>query len=362
MPNIFPPISLQAPARDTLVGQSDPVAIPSVLGSVGATPASAVALVGAQNDLQAAKDKMTADTPKKYDYSAHSVLGNVGHVLGRFGNIAGDILDPEATARIPGSDLNTKEKLATDQANVDKATTNQAGAQRESDSVANETANRDQSEAHFQAEAPEREASLASTNANTLRAQQETAASVAQNKPLDDTAARTLNQAWGTNLFTPGMAPAEVARLSTAHEKIAQLTQQKQESDARLAESTQAHRDTESDRAQSRDIARQNHQDTMESKTTATQEKQNKPYNQMIDDIDQAHEFAKQGTGYGDYGLVMKYVDATKPSSGFRFNQTEAKQIYGAASIADKFRRAYESGAHGDNAGARTARADPPGT
>lgn len=135
MPNIFPPLQMQSPTA--LVQPQDQAPSPSVLGSVSAPSNADLALNGANAKLQ-------SDTPQQYHYGAHGVLGNVGHVLERFGNIAGDILDPGATALIPGSDLFKQRQVAQDHALVQQAEENKAVEQKEQDTVANEGANREQ--------------------------------------------------------------------------------------------------------------------------------------------------------------------------------------------------------------------------
>ena len=321
----------------------DPVAMPdqsSILGSVGA-PSQA------SQNLTAAENKRQADTPTPYDYHAHGWLGNVGHVLGRIGNITGDILDPEATSLIPNSDLFNARRLAGDNADVQQQTENVAAEKKEQDAVDSETANRQQRTDQFDAEAPERTARVAEANANTQKATTETNNLVAANKPLDSAGADKLNKLWGTDVYTPGMSPQEINRTAEAQKVTAEMKDRKDEFNARLAESSQTHRDAEADRALSRQIAQQNHNDAETDKHTAAQTKANQPYQDVLDNVDEAKEFAAQKTGYGDYGLVMKFVDATKPKTGFKFNQTESGQIYGARSIADKFRVAYESGKTG---------------
>lgn len=158
MPNIFPPIQLQQQSPTAMVTPNDQVAAPSVLGSVSSPSAGSVALTGAQNQLQ-------ADTPQKYDYSSHGVLGNIGHVLERFGNIAGDVLDPGATSLIPGSDLFKMRQLHQDHALLQQAQENKEAEQRESDSVNNESSNREQKQSEFDAEAPGRAADVREKNA-----------------------------------------------------------------------------------------------------------------------------------------------------------------------------------------------------
>jgi hypothetical protein len=138
MPNIFPPLEGFSPAAQVDPGQA------SILGTVGAPSGASLALNSADNAVQAAQDKLAGDAPKKYDYSAHGVLGNIGHVLARSANIAGDIVDPKATSLIPNSDLYNAHKRAGDLEEVDKATERQQAAQKESDTVSNEESNREQ--------------------------------------------------------------------------------------------------------------------------------------------------------------------------------------------------------------------------
>lgn len=49
------------------------------------------------------KDLQGHDT---YDYSQHGKLRNIGHVLSKIGNVAGDIFAPSTMALVPGTDLN----------------------------------------------------------------------------------------------------------------------------------------------------------------------------------------------------------------------------------------------------------------
>ena len=118
--------------------------VPSVLGTVGAPSRSSLALNSANGDVQAAQDRISADTPKPYDWHAHGALGNIGHVAGRIGNIVGDVLDPAATALIPHSDLWNQGRLAADQGQLYKAQINQQAAQKESDTVDDNQATRDE--------------------------------------------------------------------------------------------------------------------------------------------------------------------------------------------------------------------------
>src|ERR1700683_3186519 len=95
--------NVNAPTVSDIIQPQANVPVPSVLGTVDAPSRSSLALNSADNDVQSAQDRVQADTPKPYDWHAHGVLGNIGHVITRAANIGGDILDPAATSLIPNS-------------------------------------------------------------------------------------------------------------------------------------------------------------------------------------------------------------------------------------------------------------------
>jgi hypothetical protein len=47
------------------------------------------------------------------------------------------------------------------------------------------------------------------------------------------------------------------------------------------------------------------------------------PYDDLVSAADQAHQYAVQNTAPGDAALLLKYVDAVKPTKGFRLTNTE---------------------------------------
>lgn len=337
MPNIFPPIDLQRPVVGAQVTPDDQVPVPGVLGSVAAPSGASVALNGADNDLQAAKDKVASDTPKKYDYSAHGVLGNIGHVLARSANIAGDILDPAATSLIPNSDLYNAHKRAGDIEEVDKANAKQLAAQKESDAVDNENAQRTQQQGQFDAEAPGRDARTAEAQASTAKTEQET-------KPLSSSDAETLNHLYNSKGFSAGMTPEETTRLTEAHKTIAEMKARQAEFTQRQQQQAQNHSDTEKDRALSRDIAAQNHEDTMGHQDQAAGRKvldkaegSYRTASQSADELQEMVDGIKTGNKIYAKALPLEGALAVNTSQGVkRINRTEVEQIAGAGSLLDK--------------------------
>jgi hypothetical protein len=104
-PQIAPPI---APTTPSLPGLNfkQRQALPQT--SPGVTPTDSTFF---QNKLERIEDQKA--NPLGSAENNPTTLGKIGHTLGRIGNVAGDILDPKLTARIPGSDLNRQAQEAT---------------------------------------------------------------------------------------------------------------------------------------------------------------------------------------------------------------------------------------------------------
>lgn len=337
MPNIFPPIDLQKPVVGAQVTPDDQVPVPGVLGSVAAPSSASLTLNGADNDLQAAKDKLASDAPKKYDYSAHGVLGNVGHVLARSANVVGDILDPAATSLIPNSDLYNAHKRAGDQEEVDKLNEKQLAAQRESDSVENENAQRTQQQGQFDAEQPSRDARTAETAASTAKTEQET-------KPLDSSSAETLNHLYNSKAFSAGMTPEETSRLVEAHKTVAEMKARQQEFQQRERDSARNHQDAQANIAENRASRQQIHEDTLGHQDQAAGRKvldkaegSYRTASQSADELQEMVDGIKTGNKIYAQALPLEGALAVNTSQGVkRINRTEVDQIAGAGSLLDK--------------------------
>lgn len=71
-------------------------------------------------------------------------------------------------------------------------------------------------------------------------------------------------------------------------------------------------------------------------------QKQTKPFKDVISTTEEARDFAKEKTGPGDYGLLLRVVDATKPLTGFRFTKSEQDLLIGARSLANQADAMYQ--------------------
>jgi hypothetical protein len=327
----------------------DNVALPSALGSVSAPSRSSLSLNSADNSVQAAQDKLSADTPKAYDYKQHGFGGNALHVLGRVGNIAGDILDPAATSLIPNSDLYNQRRLAGDEERLDKATSNQMGAQREADSVDNEQANRalaqqgqDFEHQRYDEGAPQRQATLANSQLENTKTQQEVADLKLNNKPLDAAGVSNLNDIYSTVLksagikapmFREGMSPTEVQRSVQSLEHISDQGQKDREfrlAQAGLALQRQVANDNRADAAS-------RHEGDTGRKILDKAEQVYRTGSQSADEMQAMIDGARSGNKVFSAALPLEGALAINTSQGVkRINRTEVDQIAGAGSLFDK--------------------------
>ena len=70
-------------------------------------------------------------------------------------------------------------------------------------------------------------------------------------------------------------------------------------------------------------------------KEAAETEKAKEGLQKSIASYHEGQAYASQNTGPGDYGLTMRFVEATKPSSGFRFTNTELQLIESRRGLID---------------------------
>lgn len=81
---------------------------------------------------------------------------------------------------------------------------------------------------------------------------------------------------------------------------------------------------------------------SIQNKNETRLDKQKKDYTNIIDRASKADLAAQEPTGPGDYQILMSFVEATKPSSGFRFTEAEKKMITDAVSLAGKVNADYD--------------------
>jgi hypothetical protein len=72
------------------------------------------------------------------------------------------------------------------------------------------------------------------------------------------------------------------------------------------------------------------------------------PYQNVLQAGEEARSYAAEHTGPGDYALMLSFVDATKPKTGFRFTTTEQHIIQSARSLAQGAEAAYLGGKTGE--------------
>lgn len=337
-----------------MFSQQDNVPMPSqdltLLPALAAPSRASLGSTDADNALTAAQAKEKADTPQKYDWSQHSLLGKIGHVAGSIGNAIGDAYSPELMTLLPGTQLNKEARLFQDKQDVQKKTENAAKAGQELDVVNNEEANRE-------AEAPLRDSTIAKNTAEAEKALRGPVATSpfelwhqsnpngtlddynkAMSKPLTQQDADNRNAALDpilkkhslpTGLITPGMSAADAN--ATIQAAVTGMNQGRADTHITLEE----HNSGRADAAAT-------------DKRTAAQTKAVAPYEGVLDAASDARSFAAQHDGPGDYALMMSFVEATKPKTGFRFTTTEQKLIQSARSYAQGAQAAYLGGKTGE--------------
>jgi hypothetical protein len=91
----------------------------------------------------------------------------------------------------------------------------------------------------------------------------------------------------------------------------------------------------EADRQQRITDSERTHADSEADKAKIAADKLRKPMQDTVNAYHEAGELANQNTGPGDYGLTMRFVEATKPSTGFRFTNTELQLIQSRRGLVD---------------------------
>lgn len=326
--------------------------------------------LGYGNEKQAILDYKN-EHPLGSDVSAKPGLwGKIEHGLGRAANIAGDILAPGITAGIPGSDLNkqlqakgnaTWENMAQENS-LKAAQTGQAKAAAWKDynnpGLLGKT-NDEQDMASLQGKINPDTGQVYTTdeiNQHIKQQSQDVKPTLEQNTPVGDAGVaqhaaqlQQLEVGGGATQMTPAQK-AQFEQAYAAKPGDTQAVVRQRLEDAKQAAGLRA---GELDRQLQRDIATSNgkqaeadrqqritdsertHADSEADKAKIAADKLRKPMQDTVNAYHEAGELANQNTGPGDYGLTMRFVEATKPSTGFRFTNTELQLIQSRRGLVD---------------------------
>jgi hypothetical protein len=268
--------------------------------------------------------------------SAHpGVLGKIGHVAGAIGNIAGDILAPGPTSRIPGSQLNMQAEGKQNEQGIVKG--EQEQSEQEKANAATTAANAEQTKAEATKEVADEGKSpkpepifdkngaiigfktvsgLLSMNDPNVTPDMKAMAQAAQPKqvaahvtydqgvPVSVTSAD--NKTFDIN--DPKLPPELKPLVDSANRAHGQHVQE----DATKQANAFAQQDKLfSDRQAATD------KKTTDKKTDAVQD--------VLDEIAESKEYAQTPSATNDYGLLMNFIGVTKPESlaKLRLNQNE---------------------------------------
>ena len=304
--------------------------------------------------------------PLGSDVSAKPGLwGKIEHGLGRAANIAGDILAPGITEAIPGSDLNNAEQAKGNAAWENMAAENQLkGAQTKEQQAAawknynnpgllGKTNDEQDLASLLRTNNPDtgKPYTVDEANAHIKQQTQDVKPVSEQNTPIGDAGVPQHTQQLQT--LEVGMTPEQKTQFEKAYSVQPGDTRAiatKRLEDAKAAAGLSA---GERDRALQRAIADRNaanveadrrqrisdeehtHQDVENDKHQAIIAKQRTPLEQTVNAYHEAGDLAQQKTGAGDYGLTMRFVEATKPNTGFRFTNTELQLIQSRRGLVD---------------------------
>ena len=339
----YPP-SMSAPVARPGAPSAGPTAPPDVGGSVlGTIPM--VSSMGNGHPLN-----LSAPPAKP-----PSILSNIGHVLGQIGGTALGVVAPGVAAQIPEMPLG---KIAL------------ASRQRETEAQQSEIGLRgaQTNQANAEAAAAPSRAALESAQADalktgdwkpvegtnmeinnrgetrTIQGIQKLPSNTGPEMPLSPQQIQQRNQAYATQYqasnpgkplppeFTlqPGSTVGDDARISETLGKT-ETTADTQANRALTNKELEAQRSQTNEESRQRlDMERQG----LSQRLTDAQQKATKPYDDILSEIDESKEYAKEPSATNDYGLLMNFIGVTKPESvgKIRLNAQELKLATGTRS------------------------------
>lgn len=299
-------------------------------------------------------------------------LGKIGHVLAKVGNIAGDVVAPGTMALIPGTELNRRgqgAELQREAAGAQQRET-QEEAVHQRPEIAEETgAMRERVEEARERGAlekeKERDAALAQIGAGHDTARVGSAQIGADSRETVGAAANTSKEkiaGLGKSDFdkyyheqlAEGMPDTATNRLR-AHQAWDAASKDPNGGafipfydpdgkvigawNPRIKDPKQAVSKIPNELAAAGTTSQGA---GIQNKNETRFDKQKKDYENIIDRASKADMAAQDPTGPGDYQILMSFVEATKPSSGFRFTESERKMITEATSLAGKVNADYD--------------------
>jgi hypothetical protein len=327
------------------------------------------------NEAQLARIKDQEANPKGSAENSPGTWGKIQHVLGKVGNIAGDVLIPRVMATIPGTELNrtlqerglqgeidTQQKeqntaeatkaagaLGTRRADIDTREADIKQEQADTDKEKSQFAEKHQDLAHEYADAvdavlakggdPRTDPHVQQLGDSIISIQKQPVAKTPndfdqfytgflKDKNLTDTAANRLK---ARTEWEAAAAKPPTGSFMPLYDETGKVTGAWDPTTGKIQHApTQGLPGTTS---QGQGI---------ESKAANVHNKEIETNQRVLDHAQMADEAAKNPTGPGDYTLLMSFVDATKPSSGFRFTEAERHMIIGARGLADAATAKYD--------------------
>ena len=294
-------------------------------------------------------------------------LGHVGHWLGRIANAAGDIVDPRAMRLIPGTELNRQAQEAGLQKEADvqgkeqatEEATKAAGAlgtrkadiEQEQADTAKEKVEQDKPEklaqdyadavidAHKRGVDPSTDPTVQQYG-DAITALQKPAVPKApddfdqfytgflKDNNLTDTAANRLK---ARTQWEAAAAKPPTGTFMPLYDQTGKVTGAWDPATGKIQHAPEQGLPGTTSQGQG-----------IGSKAANVHNKEIETNQKVLDHAQMADEAAKNPTGPGDYTLLMSFVDATKPSSGFRFTEAERHMIIGARGLADAATAKYD--------------------
>jgi hypothetical protein len=374
-PTASPHVALPMPA---LPGAPEIGGTPSLTNAVPTTPMTQPVLPTREESLAAKKAERpqitappgTSDFERQklaqeeydrtsYDPREHGTLGKIGHVLGKIGNIAGDVLIPNVMANVPGTDLNKRlEEAGTRRALGETEQRESAAktAETNRENVESEIAARDRGKVGVTDEEVTLhdlmtggEGGTPRINPDTqqpyqyLEAYQKVKQAAQDVKPAPVEKLATL-QAGLAQAIQKG-DPAEIAKWQKAVDDNAKTSPggKPTEEDKAISDYLQGHglEDSPKNRDKVRDILKTRDRtpkdpelaelskDIKKAQLKQLEEKGNADIEAADAAVSYAENYVKSGqfTGPRDEALMEKYFEVARPSKGFRMTQPQQDML-----------------------------------